>query len=162
MREHRVEWDVPDYKARVRSGCFICKMLTGEPDYRHHVAYRDDVAVVFLSKYPQVRGHLLVAPIEHREHVVDDFSAQEYLALQAVVYRAAKALTAVVPSERLYVMSLGSQQGNRHLHWHLVPCPPGLPYEEQQMALFDVARGYVDVPDAGQEELALSVRRGMG
>jgi hypothetical protein len=32
----------------------------------------DDVAM-FLAKCAVVRGHVLVAPIEHREHAVGDF-----------------------------------------------------------------------------------------
>ncbi|MEU3766577.1 hypothetical protein AB0E55_16085 [Amycolatopsis keratiniphila] len=58
--------------------------------------------------------------------------------------------------ERLYVLSLGSQQANRHVHWHLAPLPPGVPYEQQQTAVFDPARGHLDVPD---DELADLARR---
>jgi hypothetical protein len=32
------------------------------------------------------------------------------------------------------VLSLGSQQANRHVHWHLAPLPPGVPFEQQQLA----------------------------
>jgi len=38
----------------------------------------------------------------------------------------------VVPWERTYLRSLGSQQGNSHLHWHIAPLPPGTPYRRQQ------------------------------
>lgn len=41
------------------------------------------------------------------------------------VYRVARAVEQVVPSERTYVLSLGSQQGNAHVHWHIAPLPPG-------------------------------------
>lgn len=159
--QQMVAWDVPAYRARVVSGCFICKWLAGDPEYFHHLVYRDDVAAVFLSKYPQVRGHVLVAPITHREHVADDFPLHDYLDLQAVIHRAAMATSAVVPTERLYVMSLGSQQGNRHVHWHIVPCPIGLPYDQQQLALFETARGYVDLPESEQANLALEIGRAM-
>ncbi|WP_329793660.1 hypothetical protein V1227_17560 [Lentzea sp. DG1S-22] len=33
-------------------------------------------------------------------------------------------MTALLPVERLYVLSLGSRQANRHVHRHLVPLPP--------------------------------------
>ncbi|WP_326822731.1 hypothetical protein [Streptosporangium sp. NBC_01756] len=49
-----------------------------------------------------------------------------------MVRRVALAVEVVVPSERTYLLSLGSQQGNTHLHWHIAPLPPGAPYEEQQ------------------------------
>jgi len=40
----------------------------------------------------------------------------------------AGALSEVVPTERVYRLSLGSKQGNAHLHWHVAPIPPGVPY----------------------------------
>lgn len=49
-----------------------------------------------------------------------------------MVRRVALAVEVVVPSERTYLLSLGSQQGSTHLHWHIAPLPPGTPYEEQQ------------------------------
>ncbi|MFF0492776.1 hypothetical protein ACFYTQ_27415 [Nocardia sp. NPDC004068] len=44
----------------------------------------------------------------------------------------ARAVEAVLPTERMYLLSLGSQQGNSHLHWHVAPLPPNVPYREQQ------------------------------
>ncbi|MFK0245976.1 HIT family protein [Amycolatopsis azurea] len=152
----RVPWQPDAYLDLVRRACFICELLAGNADYPHHVAYRDEFAIVFASAFPSVLGHFLVAPVVHREHVIDDFTAEEYLAIQAVVHRAGRALGDLVPTERLYVLSLGSQQGNRHVHWHLAPLPPGVPYEEQQAALFAPERGYLDVPD---DELADLSRR---
>jgi ATP adenylyltransferase len=72
-----------------------------------------------------------VAPKEHRERVVDDFSDDEYPALQRVIHRVGRALSRAVPTERLYVLSLGSQEGNRHVHRHLAPLPPGVPFDKQ-------------------------------
>jgi diadenosine tetraphosphate (Ap4A) HIT family hydrolase len=159
--ERRVPWDVPAYRARSRSACFVCELLHGNPEYAHHVVHRDDVGIAFLSRYPQVWGHLLVAPIAHREHVFDDCTEDEYLAVQRLVRRAGRALTAVVPTERAYAFSLGSQQGNRHVHWHVAALPPGLPYEEQQFEAFAEAKGYIDVEDGEMAALASTLRRAM-
>jgi hypothetical protein len=71
----------------------------------------------------------LVAPTMHREQVVGDFDVEEHLAVQRVVHAAGRALTELIDTERLYVCSLGSQLGNRHVHRHLVPLPPGVPYD---------------------------------
>jgi diadenosine tetraphosphate (Ap4A) HIT family hydrolase len=152
----RVPWNAADYHSLARRACFICELLAGNPDYPHHVAYRDEVAVVFASRFPSVVGHFLVAPVDHREHVVDDFTPDEYAALQRIVHRAGTALSELVPVERLYVLSLGSQQANRHVHWHLAPLPPGVPYEDQQFAVFEASRGHLDLPD---EEVADLARR---
>ncbi len=150
----RVPWDHEAYLQRVRAACFLCETLAGNPDYRHHIAYRDEDALVLLSRMPWLLGHLLVAPVQHREHVITDFTLDEYQRLQRVVHAAGQALTEVVETERLYLLSLGSQQGNRHVHWHLAPLPPGVPYHEQQLAALDSDRGYLAVPDPTMAELA--------
>jgi diadenosine tetraphosphate (Ap4A) HIT family hydrolase len=155
MTDHpRVPWDTEAYLRRVRAACFVCELLAGNPDYPHHVAYRDGDAVVFMCKWPWLLGHVLVAPVRHRERVVGDFAVNEYLALQRVVHAAGTALADLVPTERLYVLSLGSQQGNRHVHWHLAPLPPGVPYEQQQLEALSGDRGYLDVPEAVMADLA--------
>ena len=56
--------------------------------------------------------------------------ATEFLRFQGVVHAVARATTETVPTERMYSMSLGSRQGNAHLHWHVAPLPPGVPYDE--------------------------------
>jgi len=152
---------MPSYLERVRSGCYVCKLLAGDDDFVHHVVYRDDRAVVFLCKYPSVRGHLMVAPVDHREAAIGDFSEDEYLALQRVVFFAGRALERVIETERLYVMTLGSQQGNRHVHWHLVPLPPGVPYEEQQLAVLSEARGWLAMTDEEMAALASAIGAAM-
>jgi diadenosine tetraphosphate (Ap4A) HIT family hydrolase len=69
----------------------------------------------------------------------------------------------VVPCERLYILSLGSAAGNSHVHWHLVPCPPGLPFERQQISLLrKEEEGYIDVPDEEMEALAAALRDELG
>jgi diadenosine tetraphosphate (Ap4A) HIT family hydrolase len=59
-----------------------------------------------------------------------------------------------LPTERLYIMCLGSQSGNRHVHWHVAPLPPGVPYDEQQFAAFSWDRGVLDLPAAARAALA--------
>lgn len=153
-----MEWDTAAYLARVRAACFVCELLAGAPGYEHHVVHRDDTAVAFLARYPAVFGHLLVAPVEHREHAVGDFPWPDYARLQRVVHAAGRAVAATLPTERLYVMSLGSQQGNRHVHWHLVPLPPGVPYEEQQVAFLAEDRGWQHFDPADLSSLATNLR----
>src|SRR5437879_5827292 len=106
-------------------------------------------------------GHLLVAPVKHREHLVADLEIDEYVSLQRVVHRAGRALTSVIETERLYLLSLGSQEGNRHLHLHLVPLPPGVPYEKQQLAALAESRGFLDPPEEKMSALAAAISRGM-
>lgn len=141
--------------------CFICEILAGNPAYEHYIIYEDDSALVFLNKYPTLYGYTLVVPKRHAERVTADFTPAEYLALQGVVYRVSQAIQSVVPTERMYILSLGSQQGNRHVHWHLAPLPPGVPYKEQQLAALNLSKGVVSMTEAEKADLAMRIRRAM-
>jgi diadenosine tetraphosphate (Ap4A) HIT family hydrolase len=158
MPSERVAWDVDAYVERARSACFVCELVAGTEGYEHHVIHQDQLAVVFLAKYPNLYGHLLVAPIAHREHAVGDFTEGEYIDLQRTIHRAGRALTSVIETERLYINSLGSQQGNRHVHWHLLPLPPGVPYADQQMAVFAEDAGWLQVDESELHQLADELR----
>ncbi|HEX6871159.1 MAG TPA: hypothetical protein VF163_08680, partial [Micromonosporaceae bacterium] len=81
-----------------------------------------------------------------------------YLRLQSVVYRVARAVEAVVRPERTYVLSLGSQQGNAHLHWHIAPLPPGLPYEQQQFRALMMEHGVIPWSPERATALARDIR----
>ena len=128
-RHERYLPDLDAYHRRVRTGpCFVCGIVARDPDFSgHHIVYEDDDAIAFLNRWPTQRGYTLVAPKEHREQATGDFTVDEYLALQRVVYRVAEAVREEVGAGRVYVLSLGSNGGNAHVHWHVVPLPPERP-----------------------------------
>ncbi len=151
--------DITAYSERCRSGpCFICEIVEGNPEYRHHVIYEDGEHIVFLNKYPTLYGYVLVSPKEHRIQVTGDFTPEAYLRLQRLLYHVAEAVRRTVPTERVYLLSLGSQQGNQHVHWHIVPLPPGVPYDEQQLAALDFRRGILNLSPTEMEALAGRLR----
>jgi hypothetical protein len=78
--------------------------------------------------------------------------------LQRWIYRVGRAVARVVLTERLYILSLGSQQGNRHVHWHVAPLPPGVPYAEQQLAALAMSRGILSIPADEMRRLAREIR----
>lgn len=152
-------FDIEAYIRRSREGpCFVCAFLNGDPDYRHHLVYEDAETVAFLAKYPTLRGYCLVAPRDHLESWLDDLDEPRFLRFQAVVRRVGRAVAATVPTERMYSLSLGSRQGNAHLHWHVAPLPPGVPYERQQFHALMASHGVLDVDDAEQAALAARIR----
>jgi len=158
----RQAFDLKTYEERSKHApCFICEIVAGNPAYEHHVIYDDDATIAFLNKYPTLYGYVLVAPKEHREGATADFTLDEYLALQSVIYRVAQAIQRVVVTERMYILSLGSQQGNRHVHWHLAPLPPGVPYAEQQLAALSFERGVLDMSAEGKAALAGRIRQAL-
>jgi len=62
-------------------------MVDGNPEYRahHEFIYEDDDAIVFLNRYPPLYGYVLIAPREHREHVIGDFTVEQDLSLQRLI-----------------------------------------------------------------------------
>ena len=130
----RYQPDLDAYVRRAQSGpCFVCAIVSQDPDFpEHHVFYEDDAAIAFLNRYPTQYGSTLVAPKEHKEQVAGDFTLDEYLGLQ-VVYRVAEAVGEEVGAERVYLLSLGSNQGNAHVHWHVVPLPQTHPMRSSSL-----------------------------
>jgi diadenosine tetraphosphate (Ap4A) HIT family hydrolase len=150
-------FDMDAYEKRVKEGpCFVCELVAGTNP--HHMLYEDQTTVVFLGKHPVLYGYTLVAPRDHREQATGDFTLDEYLGLQRVIYHVAEALRQVVPTERIYILTLGSQQGNRHVHWHLAPLPPGVPYKQQQFAALDLSGGVLALSDEEMASLAQALR----
>jgi diadenosine tetraphosphate (Ap4A) HIT family hydrolase len=155
----RRKFDVASYVESIRTRpCFICGLVAGDPAFAHHVVYEDDFAIAFLNKFPTLLGYVLVCPKAHLEQVTGDFSQEDYLRLQGVVYAVSQALRDVLEVERVYVLSLGSQQGNRHVHWHVATLPPGVAPEDQQFAALDTERaGYLAMDEAEMQQLASQI-----
>ncbi|GAB1645884.1 hypothetical protein KRMM14A1259_63070 [Krasilnikovia sp. MM14-A1259] len=89
---------------------------------------------------------------------MQDMEPPEFLRFQSVAHAVARAIAATVPTERMYSMSLGSQQGNAHLHWHLAPLPPGVPYHQQQFHAVMGENGILAADDDAQAALAREIR----
>jgi histidine triad (HIT) family protein/ATP adenylyltransferase len=155
----RMPFDSEQYARRSREGpCFVCSILARHPDYAHHNVYEDADTIAFLARDPTLLGYCLVAPKRHVESWVLDLDEPEFLALQRIVRRVAGAVAAVVPTERMYCLSLGSQQGNAHLHWHIAPLPPGVPYHQQQYQALMAENGVLNIDDSIQAALARAIR----
>jgi len=155
----RKSFDLDSYIERIQSSpCFICEMISGRLN-GNHIIHQDNTCIIFLNKYPVLYGYVLVAPVEHKEQVTGSFTVGEYLALQRMVYRTVEAVQKSVTAERIYILSLGSQQGNSHVHWHIVPLPYGVPFKEQQLEALRIENGILDIPDDEMENLARQIRQ---
>ena len=138
---------------------FVCEVVAGVNERSQHIVYENNVAIAFLDGYPRAYGYALVAPKEHREQVTGEFTIDEYLELQGIVYRVSEAVREEVEAERMYLYSFGSNQGNAHVHWHIVPLPPGVLYEDQQDAWASWSRGVLKIPEEEMASLAVRVGR---
>jgi diadenosine tetraphosphate (Ap4A) HIT family hydrolase len=141
--------------------CFICEFISGNPTYEHFEVARTESAVAFMNKYPTVEGYVMVAPLDHREQVTGDFDIDEYLDLQTFIYEVAEAVRVVLKPERVYVLSLGSQAANSHVHWHVAPLPPGVPLEQQQYYALMHENGAIDADDTELRNLAARIGAAM-
>ncbi|MBO8190111.1 HIT family protein [Streptomyces oryzae] len=154
--------DLDAYTARARRGpCFVCAFLSGDPDYAHETVYEDDGHVAFLDRWPTVHGKVLVAPKAHIEHVVRELDEVAYVRLMRVVREVALAVEEVCGAERTYLYSLGSRQGNAHLHWHIAALPPGVPYEQQQFHALMTENGVLAVEPEEATTLAARIREAL-
>ena len=155
----RVPFDFKAYDRRSRGvRCFVCAFLDGDPDYNHELLYDDGEHAAFLARDPVLTGYALVVPKRHVEDVVNDLTPEAYLRLQSAVHVVARAVSDVVRPERTYLLSLGSMQGNAHVHWHVAPLPPGVPYERQQYHALMHENGYLPHTAAEMAELAAQIR----
>lgn len=156
----RKPFDFDAYVEKIHtSPCFICEIVAGNTGKPYHAIYENEEVIVFLNKYPVLYGYSLVAPKQHKEQVTGDFTCEEYLKLQKVIYAVAEATRQVIKPERVYVLSLGSQQGNSHVHWHIAPIPFGLPFEEQQLNALRFGNGVLDLSEEERQSLAANLRK---
>ncbi|MFI8305068.1 HIT family protein [Streptomyces sp. NPDC085927] len=159
MSTGRQPMDLAAYAARTRNGpCFVCAFLTGHPDYSHETVFEDRDHVAFLDRWPTVQGKVLVAPKAHIEHVVRDLAEVAHLRLMQVVRVVALAVESVCGSERTYLYSLGSQQGDAHLHWHIAALPADVPHEQQQFHALMTENGVLSVPPKEAADMAARLR----
>jgi len=157
----RKPFDLESYIERIQNTpCFICEMVAGRLNGNHIIQQNDEV-IIFLNKYPVLYGYVLVAPVKHKEQVTGDFTMHEYLGLQRVIYKTAEAVRKTIPTERVYILSLGSQQGNRHVHWHIAPLPFGVPFKEQQLESLKIENGILDLEENEMEDLARRIEQAM-
>jgi diadenosine tetraphosphate (Ap4A) HIT family hydrolase len=157
----RKPFDLDSYVERIqKSPCFICEMIAGRLD-GNHIIQQNDEYIIFLNKYPVLHGYVLVAPLKHKEQVTGDFILEEYLSLQRVIYETAEAVRKTIQPERVYILSLGSQQGNRHVHWHIAPLPFGVPFHEQQLEALKSENGILDLADEEMKNLARKIQHNL-
>lgn len=151
--------DLESYAERTHDGpCFVCAFLAGNPGYPHETVFEDADHVAFLDRWPTVPGKVLVAPKVHVEHVVRDLDEEAYGRLMLFVREIALAVEAVCEPERTYLYSLGSQQGNAHLHWHVAALPSGVPYPQQQFHALMAENGVLSPPSEQMTEMAARLR----
>ena len=101
--------------------CPFCDVVAGR--LPAHVVVQDAAAVAFLDLTPAARGHTLVVPRVHAEHLWD-IDPDDAAAVMRTAHEAAALLRARLRPDGLTLrQNTGEASGQRvpHLHLHLVP-----------------------------------------
>jgi diadenosine tetraphosphate (Ap4A) HIT family hydrolase len=148
------------YKATLPAhDCALCALA------RHDATVNDAIAasehgLVLLNRFGQRRGHLMVLPRRHVEHI-HELTWPAYSALQRLAYDAGIAVQRVVQPVRIFNALLGSgaslETSYAHLHIHVLPI-----HETDERArparVFSWSEGVVVYEDAEASSLAAELR----
>lgn len=132
--------------------CAFCRIARGELDA--HVLYGDERTVAFLDADPAARGHTLVAPRDHHEHLLTEDAT-----LSADVFRAVRVVALALyrtldpDGVSLFYTSADLVGRVNHAHVHLLPR-----YADDDIRL-SLARTPLDEDDAAR--LAARVRENL-
>lgn len=150
-----------EYDAVARSACAVCRIVAGRPLFPNpRIIFEDAQVIAFLNQFPTQEGYSIVCPKRHVERYEVDLSEEEWIHLQKVARRVAKAISDATGAIRMYLASLGSPERNAHLHLHVCPCPEGTPFEQQQFAAMEWRDGrYLEMTDERFDEIAAQIKR---
>jgi diadenosine tetraphosphate (Ap4A) HIT family hydrolase len=161
MARTRIPFDVSRLTRKV-TNCFICDFLNGNPRYKHHIVAETETAIAFLNRFPTLFGYVLVAPKRHYEQVTGDVEEEEYVEMQRFIYKVSETMRQLLEPERIYILSLGSQAANSHVHWHVAPLPEGVPLEQQQYHALMHENGVIEATEDELAGFAERFRNAMG
>jgi len=98
--------------------CAFCAIVDGSDA---DVVHRDDRVIAFLDHAPLLKGHVLVAPVDHVE-TFDDLPRELIEPLFEVVQRVSRAFPKVLGSDGSFTsINTRVSQSVPHAHVHVVP-----------------------------------------
>ena len=101
----------------------VCQIVRGELEAA--VVYRDEQVVAFLDHRPVFKGHVLVAPVDHVDTLLELPTAL-MVPLVTTAQRVARAIGTALGAEGTFVaVNNVVSQSVPHLHVHVVPRTKG-------------------------------------
>ena len=101
--------------------CIFCDILNGQSEAA--VVYRDQHCIAILDAFPLTRGHLLVIPHQHQQHI-EELPEETVAYLFALASRFSSALRLGGESEATAVVLNNGKAANQHVahvHLHVIP-----------------------------------------
>lgn len=101
--------------------CVFCEILAGRQPGA--VVYRDETCIALLDAFPLTRGHLLVIPHQHAEHIEDlpPASVAQLFRLGAQFSAAWRDKGGIPATHLLLNNGRASNQHVPHVHLHVIP-----------------------------------------
>ncbi len=97
----------------------VCQIVRGELDAE--VVHRDEEVIAFLDHRPVFKGHVLVAPVEHVDTLLE-LPQSLMVPLLGTAQRVARALGEALGAQGTFVaVNNAVSQSVPHLHVHVVP-----------------------------------------
>ena len=101
--------------------CIFCEILNGHS--AASVVYRDEHCIAILDAFPLTRGHLLVIPQQHQQHI-EELPEETVAYLFAMASRFSSALRLGGESDATAVLLNNGKAANQHVahvHLHVIP-----------------------------------------
>jgi histidine triad (HIT) family protein len=101
----------------------VCQIIRGEIDAA--VVHRDDQVVAFLDHRPVFKGHVLIAPVQHVDTLLE-LPPELMVPVVSTAQRVARALVDALGAQGSFVaVNNVVSQSIPHLHVHVVPRTKG-------------------------------------
>jgi histidine triad (HIT) family protein len=102
--------------------CVFCKIIRG--DLPSSKVYEDDRTLAFLDIHPVSKGHTLVIPKNNSVRNIFDISADDWVAMTAVVHTLASAIERAMSADGVNIMMNNREYAGQvvdHPHIHIIP-----------------------------------------
>ena len=138
----------PETAPDAATECLSCKAISGERPISPGPRLFEGEHWLVEHVYPTaLKGWLVIVSRRHVE-ALHSLAQDEFIELGDVLGRAVKVLRGALDYEKEYTMCFAEAPGFKHVHFHVVPKPHGLPQELSSGRIFGLMDpgGYSPVP----------------
>ncbi|KAI9340127.1 histidine triad protein [Pilaira anomala] len=134
--------------------CIFCNIVKKESPAR--IIYEDEFIMAFLDASPLSKGHTLVIPKQHYATLLDISNLELTQLMTKIQFITTNLLNVLKVTDFNLLQNNGpsASQAVHHLHFHIIPRPPG-----SLSWLHNNAVKRINISDALQDELCLQINQ---